>query len=85
MNDAYEMDTTCPWCFKVNEISTNMLNNGGPREHDVSLCWTCGGLSRFTDQLTLVPMDLMEQTEYLQSEAYQAYLRVRFIAKVRGQ
>jgi hypothetical protein len=81
MNDSYEMITRCPWCRKVNEVSTNMLSSGGPRPKDVSLCWACGGLARFDDNLALVPMGLEEQTEYLQSTAYQAYLRARQAAR----
>jgi hypothetical protein len=81
--DSHELDTTCPWCGKLNEVSSNMLSHGGPRPHDVSVCWNCGGLGRFDDKLAVVKMPLAEQTEILQSEVYQAYLIARARAATR--
>jgi hypothetical protein len=81
--DEHTLDTICPWCGKHNEFSTNILNSGGPRPGDVSVCWTCGGLARFTENLAVARMGLEEQAEVLQSRVYQMYLKAR--AQAAGQ
>lgn len=83
--DSHMLISVCPWCGKTNEFSTNLLNSGGPRPGDVSVCWTCGGLGRFDGSMAVVRMDFAEQTEVFQSRVYQAYLAAKAASKAAGR
>lgn len=43
----------CPHCGQRFECATALQQEGGPGPGDVSICWTCGELAMFDDEMRL--------------------------------
>ena len=46
---------TCPGCGRVNDLATHAgeINAGGPQPGNLSICFQCGHLAMFCDDMSL--------------------------------
>lgn len=67
-NDFVETKTPssgCPNCGKVVDTAAGATN---PKEGDITLCINCGGIAKFTKDLTLEPLTEEEEVQVNNNE-----------------
>ena len=61
--------TSCPGCG--NKLDASSGNDGvPPKAGDASLCWYCGALLLYREDLTLRPMSTLEKVEHLEDPTF---------------
>lgn len=68
---------TCPHCGEMADGVTAMNPGALPVPGSVGMCWYCGGLFLFADDLTLRAMDDAEMAAALSSPAVVDIMRAR--------
>lgn len=73
MSDT-KIESTCPYCGRVNQVHSGANVDGGPDEGSVSLCWGCQEPSLFTADLSLCKPTDEERAEIMEDPAVQRML-----------
>lgn len=64
--------TNCPNCKRKLDAVTGVDHEEQPQPNDVSVCFYCGAINQFNDELELVPLP-EEVLEYIKENETQNY------------
>lgn len=68
--------TTCIHCGLVNHIHDN-VDGKVPTPGDISFCWDCGGVAKYSDHLKLIAVTDEELDELKQNREFQELQHAR--------
>lgn len=82
MKDTGVPETHCKHCQSKLDMHTGAFeNNIKPKKNDLSVCARCGHISRFNEDLNLVPLTRKELFDLLENH-HDAYMELKKVSEV---
>jgi hypothetical protein len=63
--ETQTISSACPACGKMVDVA---MGTTAPKKDDISLCINCGGIAKFAEDLSLIPLNEKEEKDINSTE-----------------